>query len=111
MSIGKPEPSSLTKHTVSLEVAGQKISEGDATSNPCDSPLASLTFLVNDLVSRRGIPIEAGAFVICGHCCQAAFEKRRLPPFMKLPVGAWTEGDTVCARFADLGSVEAILRP
>jgi len=110
-SIGKPDPSSLTGHRVSLECGGKEVSNGDATNNPTDSPLGSLTFLVNDL-SRRGIGIQAGAFVICGHCCQAAFQGQPLPPFMagNLPEAAWREGDTLCARFEGLGAVEVTLR-
>lgn len=108
------DPAELTKISVRLIIAGveQPVAEGRngfATSNPCDSPLASLTFMVNDLCVRRQRPLEAGLLIITGHCCQARFRGRSAPFFVSLPEAAWKSGDTMQATFQGLGSVHATL--
>ena len=113
-SIGGPSDSldtnALTSIDVTLTVAGAEISRGTALNNPLDSPLASLTFLVNDLCVRLGRPLHAGALVIAGHCCQAAFEGRPRPPFVTtLPEAEWASGDTVRAVFQGHGECGASL--
>eukprot|EP00656_Telonema_subtile_P007018 TRINITY_DN13277_c0_g1_i1.p1 TRINITY_DN13277_c0_g1~~TRINITY_DN13277_c0_g1_i1.p1 ORF type:complete len:172 (-),score=30.62 TRINITY_DN13277_c0_g1_i1:208-723(-) len=102
-------PASMSRVNVSLLIGGVQIATGSGKNNPCDSPVASLTYLVNDLCVRRGIPIEPAQLVICGHCCAAAFEGRPKPPFMKLPCGGWKDGDFVRAEFEGIGSVQAAL--
>ena len=113
-SIGGPsealDPNTLTSVDVTLHVAGIEISRGTALNNPLDSPIASLTFLVNDLCVRLGRPLEAGALVIAGHCCQAAFSGRPRPPFVTtLPEAEWASGDTVRAVFQGHGECGATL--
>tara|TARA_B110000208_G_C11643110_1_gene385199 strand:- start:73 stop:891 length:819 start_codon:yes stop_codon:yes gene_type:complete len=107
-SIGGPADdldfAALASVDVRMHVAGVEISSGTAVNNPLDSPLASLTFLVNDLCVRLGRPLEAGALVIAGHCCQAAFAGRPRPPFVTtLPEAEFASGDTVRAVFEGLG--------
>ena len=73
-----PPPDALTKRTsevlVRLLVDGLEVASGNGTENPGHSPLASLTFLINDLTYRRGQCVEAGLLIIAGHTCQVAFE-------------------------------------
>lgn len=110
-SIGKPiNPGALVEIEVSLLVAGATINSGSALNNPCDSPLASLTYLVNQRCVERGLHLEAGTLVIAGHCCQAGFAGRPRPPFVQIPSGVWASGDTVEATFGTLGRVHAVLR-
>ena len=78
-----PPPEALTGGSwrVQLRVDNREVSSGIGSENPADSPLGSLTFLVNDLVHRRRRALEAGALVIAGHTCQVAFSgARALPP-------------------------------
>ena len=42
-------------------MGGALINSGTALNNPCDSPLGSLTYLVNRRCVERGLGIEAGA--------------------------------------------------
>ena len=75
-----PEPPpGLTTASVRLLAEGTEISSGTGAENPTDSPLGSLTFLVNDLTYRRGRTLEAGSVIIAGHTCQAAFPGRPTP--------------------------------
>ena len=79
-------PSHLANATVKLLADGVEVSSGTGKENPCDSPIASLTFLVNDLTQRRGLTLEAGAIVIAGHTCQVLFPGRPSPsPARGLP--------------------------
>jgi 2-keto-4-pentenoate hydratase len=80
--LAEPVPSALLGGdlNVRLCVDGQDVSLGTGSENPGDSPLASLTFLVNDLVHRRGHTLAAGHLVIAGHTCQVAFSSRPAPP-------------------------------
>lgn len=110
-SIGKPaSPGALVTVEVSLYVAGVKINTGSARNNPCDSPLASLTYLVNQHCVKRGLSLEPGTLVIAGHCCQAGFAGRPTPPFANNPTGKWVDGDKVEATFGQLGRVHAVLQ-
>jgi 2-keto-4-pentenoate hydratase len=68
------------KNVVRLFVDGEENSSGTGAENPGDSPLGSLTWLVNDLTHRRRMPLEAGHLVIAGHACQVAFSSRPAPP-------------------------------
>lgn len=109
-TIDRPrDPSVLTTVAVRLLVAGIEVARGDARCNPLDSPLASLTFLANDLCVRLRRPLDAGALVISGHCCQTAFDRRPAPPFVALPSAAWIAGDHVRAIFDGLGTCDAVL--
>mmetsp|Transcript_34406 Transcript_34406/g.75316 ORF Transcript_34406/g.75316 Transcript_34406/m.75316 type:complete len:324 (-) Transcript_34406:82-1053(-) len=110
------DPSSLVKYTVELFLGDTRISSGDATNNPGDSPLASVTALVNELCVERGMTLEAGAVVICGHCCQAQFAGRPSPPLGGKPrpewgMASWKEGDILRAKFGTLGEVKVTLEP
>ena len=109
-TIARPsDPSVLEAVAVRLLVAGIEISHGDARCNPLDSPLASLTFLANELCVRLRRPLHAGTLVIAGHCCQAAFDRRPHPPYQQLATVAWSSGDRVRAVFDGLGACEAVL--
>ena len=77
-----PHPGSLTDVRVRLSVAGREIARGTAKANPFDSPLASVTFCVNELCKERGRPVEAGMLVLAGHTCQLVFKGRPQPPFV-----------------------------
>ena len=72
-------PRDLATAKVRLLAEGTEISSGTGAENPTDSPLGSLTFLVNDLTYRRGRTLAAGSVVIAGHTCQAAFPGRPSP--------------------------------
>jgi 2-keto-4-pentenoate hydratase len=112
-SIGKPvDPAQLATAEVRILVGGIEISTGTGEENPGDSPLASLTFLANELCVEQDVAIEAGQLVMCGHCCFAPFEGRPCPPFTKgkAPEAAWTDGDVLRAEFEGLGHVEAVVR-
>ena len=100
-------PAALATTRVRLLVDGAEISAGDGTENPLDSPLASLTFLVNDLVHRRRLPLEAGALVIAGHTCQVAFAGRPAPSSARALAQARVARPTsrLEAEFAGLGVV------
>jgi 2-keto-4-pentenoate hydratase len=80
-----------------------------------DSPLASLTALANELCVERGLGVNAGAIVICGHCCICGFEGRPAPgllwpnPRQEWGGASWAEGDVLRAEFEGLGAVEARL--
>ena len=90
--LGKREdidPTTLTQHKVELFCREKKISEGTARNNPGDSPLASLAILANELCGERGMTLEAGAVVICGHCCQAQLEGRPKPSLGGTPRPEW----------------------
>ena len=65
---------------VRILVDGKEVSTGTGASNPGDSPLGALTFLVNDITHRRRLPLCAGHLVIAGHTCQVAFSSRPAPP-------------------------------
>merc|ERR1711957_776516 len=106
-----PSLDSWPRIAVKLSVAGVQMSNGDARSNPFDSPLASATFIVNDLCTRRQIAIEPGTLLITGHCCQAAFDHRPCPPHTVggTPLASWSAGDMIEAEFDGLGSVSAVL--
>ena len=100
-----------------LLVGGAEVSSGDASNNPGDSPLASLTLLANELCVERGLTLEAGMVAICGHCCIAGLEGRPSPAMPGGPKrpewggAAWREGDTLRAEFEGLGAVEVTLMP
>lgn len=74
-SIGKPaNPNRLATVPVKLFCASSKggadvgntlVSYGSGVNNPGDSPLASLTYLVNELCVKRGRALEGGMLVIC----------------------------------------------
>ena len=100
-------PAALATARVRLLVDGAELSAGDGTENPLDSPLASLTFLVNDLVHRRRLPLEAGALVIAGHTCQVAFAGRPAPSSARALAQARVAGRTTRleADFGGLGVV------
>ena len=87
---------------VRLLVDGQEVSSGTGAENPGDSPLAALTFCVNDLAHRRRMPIHAGALVIAGHTCQVAFSSRPAPPSARTLPQAQVCG----ARVVPLAAVE-----
>lgn len=116
--IGKREdidPATLTTERVELFCGTKKISEGTARNNPGDSPLASLTILANELCGERGMTLEAGAVVICGHCCQAQLEGRPKPNLVGTPrpewgSASWGEGDELRAKFGTLGEVKVALK-
>ena len=116
--LGKREdidPNTLTQHKVELFCGENKISEGTALNNPGDSPLASLTVLANELCGERGMTLEAGAVVICGHCCQAQLEGRPKPSLGGTPrpewgSARWQEGDVLRAKFGTLGEVKVVLK-
>ena len=79
-------PESLTHGAVRLYAEGVEVSAGTGRENPGDSPISSLTFLVNDLTHRRGLRLEAGSIVIAGHTCQCLFPGRPSPrPARALP--------------------------
>lgn len=79
-------PLVLATGKVRLLAEGVEVSCGTGHENPGDSPLASLTFLVNDLTHRRGRSLDAGAVVIAGHTCQLRFPNRPSPrPARALP--------------------------
>ena len=109
------DPSSLLQHEVTLSVGGVEISSGTAANNPGDSPLASLTSLANELCVERGMAVESGMLVICGHCCIAGFARRPAPgllwpnPRQEWGGADWAEGDILRADFGSLGAVEATL--
>ena len=111
------EPASLLAPKVRLLVGGAEVSSGDASNNPGDSPLASLTLLANELCVERGLTLAAGTVVICGHCCIAGLEGRPSPSMPSGPKrpewggAAWRAGDTLRAEFEGLGAVEVTLMP
>ena len=109
------DPATLLQHEVELFCGQNKISEGTARNNPGDSPLASLTILANELCGERGMTLEAGAMVICGHCCQAQLEGRPKPSLGGTPrpewgSARWQEGDVLRAKFGELGEVKVVLK-
>jgi 2-keto-4-pentenoate hydratase len=115
-TIEMPEdPMRLSDVAVAITVAGVPISSGNALFNPGDHPLASLAFLVNDRCVRRGLPMDAGALVIAGHCCQARlvdemdFPTQQILPLAMPPRAVWAPGDVIRAEFTGHGSVEATL--
>ena len=110
------DPSSLIQHTVELFLGDERISSGNATNNPGDSPLASITALANELCIERKMTLDAGSIVICGHCCQAQFAGRPFPPLGGKPrpewgMASWKEGDILRANFDELGKAEIVLAP
>ena len=109
------DPATLLQHKVELFCGESKISEGTARNNPGDSPLASLTILANELCGERGMTLEVGAVVICGHCCQAQLEGRPKPSLGGTPrpewgSARWQEGDVLRAKFGTLGEVKIVLK-
>mmetsp|Transcript_11207 Transcript_11207/g.12853 ORF Transcript_11207/g.12853 Transcript_11207/m.12853 type:complete len:314 (-) Transcript_11207:1490-2431(-) len=102
-------PDVFTKSAVKLIIAGKVINTGTAKNNPCDSPLASLTYLVNDRCVGEQLNIAKDSLVITGHCCQAGFANRPAPPFVNIPLGEWQNGDTVIAEFSGFGNVSVTL--
>jgi len=113
------DPAGFPHVGVEIILDGEVLSRGDATSNPFDSPLASVTFLVNELCVRHGVTIQGGSLVIAGHCCQAGFKGRPAPPHVandvksgKLPAGLVKDaGSVIRADFAGIGNVTAGLLP
>jgi len=120
------DPSSLATVPVELLVDDVRISTGSGLENPFDSPLASLTFLVNSLCLNHAANIPAGTLVITGHCSQAGFKSSNLSPIAAPPHVAAdivdenmpfchikATGSRVTARFGatgwSLGEVEAVL--
>ena len=113
------DPFALPTRKVVIELNGVHVSQGNATENPFDSPLASLHFLVNELCHRHQMSISAGTFVITGHCTQAGFKGQPAPPHIandvksgKLASGQIElNGSEISANFETYGSVSAILTP
>jgi len=110
-NIGKPNPSTLPKLKVRMSINGKECCVGDATNNPRDSPLGSLTYLINDLCVKRNVSIPADVLVICGHTCALNFAARPCPPhtIANEPTVKWKSGDTLVAEFETLGSVSVSL--
>ena len=106
--IDKPSIDVLAKSPVSLAIAGKVVSCGSGEENPLGSPVAALTSLVNDLLSKNE-SIPASTFVITGHCCQAGLANRPKPGFVTLDEAKWQNGDKVEADFGEFGRVEAVL--
>ena len=85
---------------VRILVDGKEVSTGTGASNPGDSPLGALTFLVNDITHRRRLPLCAGHLVIAGHTCQVAFSSRPAPPSARTLPQAQVCGARVMPQFA-----------
>ncbi|GMH55881.1 hypothetical protein TrST_g2449 [Triparma strigata] len=112
------DPNSLLDVKVRLLCGSEQISSGNARNNPGDSVIASLTALANELCCERGLTLEAGTFVSCGHCCQASFGGRPSPNLAaagepkkewgEVAAGSW-EGKQLRAEFEGFGFVEVTL--
>lgn len=88
------EDAGLAQWSASLHVANKLAADGTATSNPCGSPTASLTYVANHL-NARGLTLRDGQLVIGGAICKSK---------------TFSAGDTVLATFrngtgTELGTV------
>merc|ERR1712166_64828 len=102
--------SHLVDIPVSLSLNEKLVSTGSPKENPLDSPLGSLTFMVNDMAHRSQKRVEPG-LVICGHCCQMAFcghAGYNCTSSSDWSAGQNTatvkHGDTLTAQFGDMGA-------
>ena len=101
---------------VDLSLNDKRFSAGSAKENPMDSPLGSLTFMVNDMAHRRQKRVERG-LVICGHCSQIAFcghAGYSCTASSEWSAGQKTaqvnDGDTLTAGFGEMGTVTLNIR-
>lgn len=90
-----PTPAILQACQASISVNGVEKAAGGGEKNPLGSPVASLTWCANHLLTR-GLCLEPGQLVIAGACCKTR---------------EWSSGDEIVANFGDLGQVRVCMLP